>query len=41
MEYYLLSEQDIYEISLEFENLLYEIIETIKNKKIEEEYNGD
>lgn len=41
MEYYLLSEQDIYEISLEFENLLYEIIETIKNKKIEEEYKGD
>lgn len=41
MEYYLLSEQDIYEISLEFENLLYEIIEMIKNKKIEEEFKGD
>jgi hypothetical protein len=41
MDYYLLSEQDIYEINLEFENLLYEIIEKIKNKKIEEEDKGD
>ena len=37
MEYYLLSEQDIYEIKLEFENLLYEILEVIKNKKVEDE----
>jgi len=37
MEYYLLSEQDIYEIKLEFENLFYEILELIKSKKVEED----
>ena len=37
MEYYLLSEQDIYEIKLEFENLFYEILEVIKSKKVEED----
>jgi hypothetical protein len=37
MEYYLLSEQDIYEIRVEIENLLYEIMEVIKSKKIQED----
>ena len=41
MEYYLLSEQDIYEIRLEIENLLYEIMEVIKSKKINEEDEWD
>ena len=41
MEYYLLSEQDIYEIRLEIENVLYEIMEVIKRKRVCEEDDKD
>ena len=41
MEYYLLSEQEIYEIRLEIENLFYEIMETIKSKRVNEENDKD
>lgn len=37
MDYYLLSEQDLDEICWELENLLYEIREKIKSKKVTED----
>lgn len=37
MEYYLLSEQDVYEICSELEKFLYEMKEVIKSKKVEDE----
>jgi hypothetical protein len=37
MEYYLLSEQDVYEICSELENFLHELKEVIKSKKVAKE----
>lgn len=36
MKYYLLSEQDVYEICTELEKFLYEMKEVIKSKQLEE-----
>lgn len=36
-QYYLLSEQDVYEICSELEKFLYEMKEVIKSKQVEEE----
>lgn len=41
MKYYLLSELDLYEISLEIEIVLYEINQMIKAKEVIEEDEGD
>lgn len=41
MKYYLLSEQDLYEISLEIETVLYEIKQMIKAKEVIEEEERD
>ena len=48
MNYYILSEQDIYEIMVDIENFIYELKEKIKEKKlnsiddnVEEEYTDD
>jgi len=41
MKYYLLSEQDLYEISLEIEIVLYEIKQMIKAKEVIEEDERD